>query len=164
MRIVFCIPLFIVEPFSFKFFTIYTFCGLTDVLDGYLARTLNVNSGFGAKLDSLADLIFFSVLMLVLLLNIKFPLWGFIWILIIAFVKVTSIFIGYRKYKAIYSLHTYANKITGFFLFCIPLFYSFLGVTATAIIVCVLASCSAIEELAINFSSNELKLDIKSIF
>ena len=42
---------------------IYTFAGLTDVLDGWLARKTGRASEFGARLDSVADLLFYSVLL-----------------------------------------------------------------------------------------------------
>ena len=34
------------------------FCGLTDVMDGIIARKTNTVSDFGAKLDTGADFIF----------------------------------------------------------------------------------------------------------
>ena len=34
------------------FAVLYLLCGLTDVLDGWLARRFRVESAFGAKLDS----------------------------------------------------------------------------------------------------------------
>ena len=43
----------------FIFLTIYLICGLSDVLDGYIARRYRLETNLGAKLDSLADFIFF---------------------------------------------------------------------------------------------------------
>ena len=39
-----------------------TISGLTDALDGWLARKLRCESAFGAKLDSVADLLFYAVM------------------------------------------------------------------------------------------------------
>lgn len=46
------------------FLVIYTFAGLTDVLDGYIARKTGKASEFGARLDSISDLLFYSVLLI----------------------------------------------------------------------------------------------------
>lgn len=40
------------------FAALYLFCGLTDVLDGWLARRLHAESEVGARLDSAADACF----------------------------------------------------------------------------------------------------------
>ena len=50
--------LFALAPFSPIFFALYALCGLSDMLDGFLARRLNCESAFGARLDSLADFLF----------------------------------------------------------------------------------------------------------
>ena len=39
---------------SILFFVIYTLAGLTDVLDGWVARKTGKASEFGARLDSIA--------------------------------------------------------------------------------------------------------------
>ena len=51
------------KPLSVAFFITYLFTGVTDALDGFLARKLNIVSEFGAKLDSIADLLFYTVLL-----------------------------------------------------------------------------------------------------
>ena len=48
---------------SAGFFAAYTVTGLTDVLDGWLARRTGTTSQFGARLDSIADLLFYGVLL-----------------------------------------------------------------------------------------------------
>lgn len=40
------------------FFPLYFFVGVTDILDGWIARQMNWTSRFGTLLDSLADLLF----------------------------------------------------------------------------------------------------------
>ena len=42
------------------FLIIYTITGLTDALDGWLARRTGTASEFGARLDSIADLLFYG--------------------------------------------------------------------------------------------------------
>jgi CDP-diacylglycerol--serine O-phosphatidyltransferase len=54
----------IVQAASFIFFSI-----VLDYLDGFLARKLNLSSGFGKELDSLADIISFGVAPILLVWN-----------------------------------------------------------------------------------------------
>ena len=61
-RIVLAILLLFTKPLSFIFFITFIICGITDVLDGYIARTYGLSSDFGAKLDSFADIVFLSFL------------------------------------------------------------------------------------------------------
>lgn len=58
------------------FFPLYFFAGLTDMLDGWLARKMNWTSPFGTFLDSLADLLFFLVVIakVVLTITTLFPI------------------------------------------------------------------------------------------
>lgn len=46
------------------FFCFYTFAGITDVLDGFIARRTNTESDKGARLDSIADLMFYTVMII----------------------------------------------------------------------------------------------------
>ncbi|MFQ5452963.1 MAG: CDP-alcohol phosphatidyltransferase family protein [Candidatus Zixiibacteriota bacterium] len=49
--------------------------GITDGLDGYLARRLNQVSQFGIALDPIVDKIFAGVLVILLIFYREFPLW-----------------------------------------------------------------------------------------
>jgi cardiolipin synthase len=51
--------------------------GVTDFLDGYLARRLQQISALGGLLDPLADKVFFGALFVALLLENYLPLWVF---------------------------------------------------------------------------------------
>ena len=164
MRIIFSPILLFINPLTPLFLMIYIICGLSDVLDGYLARTKKITSHLGAILDSIADAIFFVVLLIVFIPRFKIPLEIVIWILGIAFIRLLSLAIGFYKYHAFAFLHTYGNKITGLVLFCFPLLYFSVGIMITAWFICICASISATEELLINLLSKKLSLDIKSIF
>ena len=55
--------LIFIEPLSVLFYVVYSLCGLTDVVDGYLARKTSSTSELGARLDSVADLLFYAVML-----------------------------------------------------------------------------------------------------
>ena len=44
--------------FSDGFYVLYLFCGLTDMVDGSIARKTGTVSSFGARLDTVADFLF----------------------------------------------------------------------------------------------------------
>ena len=64
---------------STGFYVVYTFGGLTDAVDGTVARKLKLESEFGAKLDSVADLLFYAVMLLKLLPHLIRLLPAWLW-------------------------------------------------------------------------------------
>ena len=102
---------------TLPFWTLYVTAGLTDMLDGFLARRWGVESKFGARLDSLADFVFVLAVGYKLFpwLNLPATLW--IMIGLIALVKIINAISSYVLNHRIEYLHTKANKLTGFLLF-----------------------------------------------
>lgn len=154
----------LVEPFSLGFWICYVCGGLSDLFDGFVARKLKQQSTIGAKFDSIADVVFAIAIFIVVIKNISLStlLWQFI--TFIALLRLVSYSIGYYKYRTFTSLHTYANKATGFLIFVFPLLYILWDINITVIILCVLAFISSFEELVITIKSKELNRDCKSIF
>lgn len=132
--------------FSLEFYITYLLCGFSDMIDGTIARKTNSTSKFGSQLDTIADLIFVVVSLLKLLPAIHIPQWLWIWGGVIAVIKISNIIWGYVSKKRFISLHTMMNKITGFLLFLLPLSISFAELKYTSIIVCSVATLSAIQE------------------
>lgn len=164
-RIALCIPLFFALPLSPAFIVIYIACGLSDILDGFIARKTGTASRFGSSLDGIADAVFIGVVLIKLIPLIEVPFWIAAWIIVIAAIKLTSLAVGYRKYHVVSFLSTYANKITGALLFCFPLLYAVIGTgIALACGACTIAGLSAAEELAVNIISKEAATNVKSIF
>ena len=116
-RIVLCLPLLMVDAMTFPFWALYVIAGITDMLDGFLARRWGVESKFGARLDSLADFVFVLAVGYKLFPWLKLPTALWILIGIIALVKVSNAVNSYVVEHRIEFLHTKANKLTGFLLF-----------------------------------------------
>ena len=116
-RIVLCLPLLMVDAMTLPFWVLYLIAGLTDILDGFLARRWGVESKFGARLDSLADFVFVLVVGYKLFPWLKLPATLWIMIGLIALVKVVNAVSSYVVKHRIEYLHTKANKLTGFLLF-----------------------------------------------
>ena len=142
---------------SVAFYIIYLFCGFSDMIYGTIARKTNSTSKFGSQLDTVADLIFIVVSMIKLLPVIHIPRWLWIWGIVIAIIKIGNIILGYISEKQFISLHTIMNKITGLLLFLLPLTISFVELKYTAIVVCSIATFSAIQEGVYLIADSECK-------
>ena len=76
----------------------------------------------------MADLIFVVVAFIKLLPAITLPYWIWVWIAIIAIIKVANIAFVWIAEKILVIEHTLMNKITGFLLFLLPLTLTFVNV------------------------------------
>lgn len=123
LRLICAIIMAFVPAPSLWFYIIYTFCGITDVLDGFIARITKKTSEFGAKLDSVADIVFYGV-MLIKTLPLLLSATELMPIMIISLlsVRTLSYAIAAVKYHKFASLHTYMNKFSGFCVFTLPYF------------------------------------------
>lgn len=163
-RMFLVLALVLVKPLSIVFIAIYLLCGISDVLDGYIARRTHTTSELGGKLDTIADFLMIMVLMIILFPIINPKVQIILWIVIIAIVKVVSMMIVLVKHKTFEILHTYGNKITGLLIFFFTPALPFVQADMLMYIICMVASVSAIEELIIHLSSDELQINRKSIF
>ena len=145
-RILLSITLLFCPVFSVCFHGIYLLCGFTDMVDGTIARKTNSVSEFGARLDTIADFLFFAVTLIKLLPIIHIPKWIWVWIIIIAIIKIFNVILGFTYTKKLISLHTVMNKITGLLLFSLPLTLEFIEIKYSLIAVCIVATFSAIQE------------------
>ena len=132
--------------FSAGFYGLYLFCGLTDMVDGIIARKTGAASTFGARLDSVADFLFVAVSFGKLLPVIRLPGWIWAWAAAIAAVKLVNLARGFLRRKQIPSLHTVMNKASGLCLFLLPLTVAFVELRYTAPVVCAVATIAAIQE------------------
>jgi len=164
MRIVCSVFIVLTKPFSLLFWILYIVCGISDILDGFVARSMKQESEFGAKLDSIADIIFISSVTIVLIPIIKIPYWVWICIVVVIFIRILSYLVGLKKFYTFTSLHTYGNKLTGLLLFITPIFYVIFNFNITTIILSISAILSSVEELIIIISTKELNKNCKSIF
>ena len=156
-RILGSILLLVFPAFSVAFYITYLFCGLSDMIDGTIARKTNSTSKFGSQLDTIADLIFVAASLFKLLPAIHIPGWLWIWGGVIAVIKISNIIWGYVSKKQFISLHTTMNKVTGLLLFLLPLTISFVELKYIAIAVCSIATLSAVQEGFYVITDNEPK-------
>ena len=145
-RVLLSLLLLFFPALSPGFYGLYLAAGLSDILDGYVARRTNSASPLGAKLDSMADLVFLTVCLVKLLPVLTLPVWLWVWVGLIALLRLVNVVSGFVRRKKLVLLHTRANKLTGALLFLLPLSLGFLNIAYTAVPLCALASFAAIQE------------------
>ena len=146
-RILCSICLMFCPVVSIAFYMMYLFGGITDMADGTIARKTKSISEFGARMDTAADVIFTVVSSAKILPFIHLPGWLWIWIFIIATIKSYHILCGFIRGKRLICIHTILNKITGFLLFLFPLTLGFIEPIYSSVMVCIVATVSAINEM-----------------
>lgn len=133
--------------FSVQFYILYLFCGFTDMVDGTIARKTNSTSNIGSRFDTVADFVFVAVSLIKILPAIQLPKFLWIWLSVIAIIKFSNIMMGIIYKKKLISLHTIMNKITGILLFLLPLTLHFIEYKYSSVVVCSIATFSAIQEV-----------------
>ncbi len=116
------------------------------MIDGAVARKTNSVSDFGSEMDTAADLMFTAAALIKVLPAIHIPGWLGIWVGIVVLIKIGNIISGFIVFKRFISLHTIMNKVTGLLLFLLPLIISFTDLKYVALVVCSVATFSAIQE------------------
>ncbi|MBR5538187.1 MAG: CDP-alcohol phosphatidyltransferase family protein [Clostridia bacterium] len=145
-RVLGSIAMLLFPACSTPFYIFYLFCGFSDMVDGTVARKTNSISEFGARFDTGADVVFAAVSLIKLLPVFQVPGWLWIWIAVIATIKIGNIVWGYAVQNRLVSLHTVTNKAAGLLLFLLPLTVSFAEWKYTSVAVCSVATLAAIQE------------------
>ena len=144
LRIAGSISLLFCDVKGWPFWTLYGLCGLSDILDGWLARKLHAESKTGAVLDSVADIVFVACCAIRLLPMLQIPVWLWIWAGAIVFIKIVNQVSALILCKRFCVPHTLATRLTGLFLVLAAptLFWSLIPIA----LVTSLATFAAVQE------------------
>ena len=146
-RIIFSLSLLFIPLSSAWFYVFYLLCGVSDMVDGTVARRMGSASEFGARLDTVSDFVFMTVALIKFAPYLRIPVWLWIWIGGIAMMKLGNEALGFIRTKKLISPHTVLNKVTGLLLFLLPMTMSFIELTYTLPFVCAVATAAAIHEV-----------------
>ena len=146
IRIVLSIALLFCPALSPVFCELYIAAGVSDLIDGAVARKTGTVSEQGARLDTVADIMFTAACLIKLLPVLAVPVWLYIWISVIAIIKLVNIATGYIRQKEFVAVHTVINKVTGGLLFIFPLTLAFIDLKYSAAVVCAVATIAAAYE------------------
>lgn len=149
LRIAGAVCLLLFPPLSVGFFVLYTLCGVSDMLDGFLARKLHAATPFGAKLDSAADLLFCgaAAVKIIPVLWQLLPL--FLWYAAAAIIllRIVSYAVTAVTQRCFAPPHTILNKLSGILVFLIPYVIPFSCFVVFCAAACIAAAAAALAEL-----------------
>ena len=117
LRIAGSISLLFCDVKGWPFWVLYALCGISDMVDGWMARKLHAESKAGAVLDSVADICFVACCAIRLIPVVQIPTWLWIWAASIVTVKFINQVSALIVYRHLIFPHTMANKLTGLLLF-----------------------------------------------
>lgn len=145
--------------FSGRFYLFYLLGGISDVLDGMVARHLGTKTRLGARLDTAADSLFTVIVLIKVLRAVTVPRWMLLWIAVIAVVKCVNMIGGIVRLGHFAAEHSLLNKLCGGMLFAIPLCigrFPWQPVAGLMILSCAVATVAAIEESIAVFTGKEI--------
>lgn len=129
------------------FAALWLVSGLSDAIDGTVARALGTQSERGAHLDWWADLVMYGVIGWFFVVEIvPHAPWVGAAIGVVFAVRMLNLAIGYRRFGVIGGIHTLGNKIAGVAVFCAPALYLLSATTTPLWIAAAIALLSALEE------------------
>lgn len=122
VRILGALILLFLRPLSTAFMVVYTAAGVSDALDGFIARRMNAVTPAGGTLDSIADLAFYGVMLVrmfpVLWVALPHRIWNAVGLVIA--LRLSSYGVAALRFRRFASHHSWLNKATGFMVFAIP--------------------------------------------
>ena len=164
-RIILAPTILFINDNKYILFSVLIIIGLTDILDGYIARKYKNETIIGSWLDSISDFVFYVLLVIYAIIyefdtiyEIKY------YVTIIVVLKSMTIVLGYVKHKKFCFLHTFGNKISGIIIFvgfCIFVLSKNLIIINIGIILSIISS---LEELIITIIGKEYKENIKGMW
>lgn len=147
-RIIATVVFLFLKVLTKPFYMVYIWCGLSDVLDGFVARSTGTASSFGSKLDTVSDLLFYSAMLYKIwpYLHSNTPVYVPILINAIIFYRILLYIAGGFIKKTLVSRHTYINKFTGLIMFFLPFMAESRYLTAYCLFNLVLGYAASINE------------------
>lgn len=142
-------------------------CGLTDALDGFVARRLRQSSALGARLDSIADqLVLVSGLLFVIILMPEIITDNWVFVGAALALSLLSLLVGLIKFRRLANLHLLITRISTWGLY-IALIHAFLTGAYSRVLVTAaltLFSLAALEALAVQLISRRVDENMGSLW
>ncbi|HLC32603.1 MAG TPA: CDP-alcohol phosphatidyltransferase family protein [Candidatus Nanoarchaeia archaeon] len=107
------------------FASLFILGGLTDILDGFIARRLKQHSSWGSGLDTIADMLFYPVGLLCALFVPEFAAYWKIMLALLATMGLAMLICTIRG--TFPAIHRWPSKITAAGLFLFILFTTLVG-------------------------------------
>lgn len=115
--------------FSGPFWELYLWCGVSDMIDGPLARRLGAESRAGAAIDSIADFVFVVIACARIIPALNVSRWFWLIVGAIAVLQTARMCFLYFRRGGWDGLHDRANRIIGLALYLAPFTAYFADIT-----------------------------------
>ena len=164
------IPAFIMADESqarMTFLAMFIVIGITDKLDGVLARYLNQTTALGAKLDTIADMVFYPLIALWLYrFESQVADGWWLWIFILLALFFIKMGVGKIKFGYIPAFHTIGAKTFSAALYFFMILAMLYPETAAKLfpVMCVIGYVNQLEETYILFTRDSVDENIRSVF
>ena len=150
--------LMIFEDITPGFLILFSICGITDLIDGPLARAMHATSQIGSVLDTIGDFLIFLSVFKVLFFNHSLPLVQLIVFASAMTLHLAAAVYAKSKFKRFFFIHNVLSKILGFLIFTLPfvLFFTkrIVAHMSLVIVVAVLAGVESILIVALSLRPN----------
>ncbi len=163
-RVFGAIALFFFSNITTPFLIIYVLCGITDLIDGPIARKTNSTSPLGATLDTVGDVATYLALTKVLAMQKLVPGWILIWILSAGVIFGIDALIAKKRLGKLYLPHTWLGKVFGGTVFVLPIAMQFMEGYVWMSVICIVATIHSIELLYIMSKTNTADDFVPGVF
>jgi CDP-diacylglycerol--glycerol-3-phosphate 3-phosphatidyltransferase len=146
------------------FMVIYTAAGITDMIDGPIARKFGVTSKLGENLDGIADYFFVAVALFTIIPALSFNTFSIGIVVGFVILKLTGMLVGFIHFRQLMMMHTKASKFGAVVAFLFPLML-LTGIDENTILIFlgIYVYLFLLEEIAINIVMREPKRDISGV-
>ena len=151
----------------FVFLIMFIIIGVTDKLDGTLARYLNQTTALGAKLDTIADMVFYPLIALWLYRfesGVVGGWWNLVYFLLALY--FFKMIVGKIKFGYMPAFHTIGAKTFSaslYFFMITAILYPDLAKTIFPVL-CVIGYINQVEETYIMLTRDSIDENIRSVF
>lgn len=152
------------EAMRITFVVLYIIAGITDALDGYIARKYDICTDLGADLDSYADILYYLGSAVFIYVFAKEALMTNIWFLVFTLsMFALEIIISWLKFKKPLFIHTLLSKFSGFMVFATVIVAAVTEINLLLIITILLYGISFMENIVIFFKHGEVSPNFKGL-
>ena len=154
-RIAGAVVLFFFNEVNSTFLWIYALCGLSDLIDGPVARKLHAQSNVGALLDTIGDVATYVALAKILLAKRLVPAWLLWWYIPAAAGILSAGLIAVKRFKRYFVVHSLFGKAMGAAAFLMPFALRVGLLVPCFVVICVTATVSAFETAYITWKADD---------
>ena len=151
--------------FRVTFLVLLVFALLSDAIDGFIARRLNIKSDIGARLDSWGDLATY--------LTVPICIWWLwpevvkreaLFVIIVLGAYIVPLIAGFAKFRKLPSYHTWGAKVAAVLMSISVFILLMIDISLPFKCAALVQAIVACEEVAITLKLTELKSNVRSIW